>query len=186
MQHVPHHMPSHLKHRRDEHWHGFLNEPMTMERIGTDRWDNLTEPCQEHFAYKDIISCATEPLPHEAYKGSIPYSSHQPFYEMRNDGSGKPYKNIMEMRADKIRNFLTVVDYPGVADMWVMQYEYLLAKGTKEMIDQVAEWTGIKPKCDPYPPQQRESRRVQKEMAEYIRDNLDWDAEALIGYGPHK
>jgi len=167
-------------------WKEFLTAPWTMDRIGTDLLENRTGPCQEHFEFKDIISCDVEPLPHEAYKEKILYSAHQPFYEMRNDGSGKPYDNIMQMRSDKIRNFMTVADYPGVADVWIIQYEYLLAKGTSEMIDQVAEWTGIAPNCTAYGPQQRESRNVEKEMAEYIKENLDWEAEAMVGYGPHK
>ena len=157
-----------------------------MERIGTDKLgpNNQTEPCQEHFDFKDIISCAKEPVPKSKYN-KIHYSEHQPFYEMRNDGSGKPYKNIMEMRSDKIRNFLEVREYEGVADVWVVQYEYLLTKGTADMINQIADWTGIEPKCKTYPPQQRHNRPLEKEMAIYIKDHLDWEAEALIGYGPH-
>jgi len=154
-----------------------------MERIGTDKWDNWTE-CQEHFRYEDIISCPKVPLPKSAYK-TIHYSQHQPFYEMRNDGSGKPYSSIMEMRSDKILNFLSVKDYEGIADVWVVQYEYLLSKGTSAMIEQISEWTGIEPKCKPYPPQQRTNRLVEKEMAEFIKKHLNWTVEAMIGYGPH-
>lgn len=156
-----------------------------MERIGTDRWDNLTEPCQEHFDYKDIISCAVEPLPKSAYSKDLHYSRHQPFYEMKNDGSGEPYANIMEMRTDKIRNFLSVKDYDGIADVWTVQYEYLLTRGTAELINQISEWTGIEPTCEPFPPQQRKTRPIEVEMANFIRDNLNWTVESWIGYGPH-
>lgn len=185
MQHVPHHAPAHLPFRHDEHWKEFLSTPWTMERIGTDRFNNLTEPCQEHFDYRDIISCAVEPLPKSAYPKRLFYSEHQPFYEMRNDGSGEPYDNIMQLRTDKIRNFLSVKQYEGIADVWVVQYEYLLTKGTAGLIQQVAEWTGVEPRCDPMPPQQRRNRPVEKAMAEYIRDHLNWTVEAWIGYGPH-
>jgi hypothetical protein len=155
-----------------------------MERVGLDRFDNLTEPCQEHFEYKDLISCPVEPLPKSRYK-KMQYSNHQPMYEMRNDGSGEPYANIMEMRADKIRNFLSVKDYEGIADVWVVQYEYLLTKGTQELVDQVAKWTGVEPKCKPMPPQQRRNRPVEKEMADFIRANLNWTTESWVGFGPH-
>jgi hypothetical protein len=185
MQHVPHHAPAHLPFRLDQYWKEFLTTPWTMERIGTDRFNNLTRPCQEHFDYRDIISCAVEPLPRDAYGHKIDYSEHQPFYEMRNDGSGEPYNNIMELRSDKIRNFLSIKDYEGVADVWTVQYEYLLTKGTHELIQQVADWTGVEAKCNPMPPQQRRNRPVGKEMAEFIRDNLNWTVEAWIGYGPH-
>jgi hypothetical protein len=185
MQHVPHHAPNHMKYRGDKYWKEFLTKEWSMPRIGTDRWNNATQPCQEHFEWKDIISCAVEPLP-KSYYTSLKYSNHQPIYEMRNDGSGEPYKNIMDLRADKIRNFLSVKDYQGVADVWVVQYEYLLTKGTQGLIDQVAAWTGLTPNCTGSPPQQRRNRPVEKQMAEYIRQHLNWTVESWIGYGPHQ
>lgn len=188
MQSTPHHMTEHNQYRKDSMWKKFLTKKWTMERVGTDRWPNQTKPCQQHFEWKDLISCQIYPMPKEDFVkkyGKTLYSSHQPFYEMRNDGSGKPYDNIMEMRTDKIRNFLTVKDYEGVADQWIMQYEYLVTKGTKSMIDQIAEVTGVQPKCKPYPAQQRKSRPIDKKMAEFIKQNLNWTVEAMIGYGPH-
>jgi hypothetical protein len=186
MQHVPHHSPNHLKYRSDSRWKEFLMAPWTMERVGTDRWDNWTEPCQEHFQYKDLVSCMVEPLPRSHYGHTLHYSEHQPFYEMRYDGSGKPYKNIMELRSDKIRNFLTIKDYQGIADVWAVQYEYLLTKGTAQLVSQIEEWTGVKANCTPMPPQQRTSRPVEKDMANYIRAHLNWTVEGWIGYGPHE
>lgn len=186
MQHVPHHSPAHLPFRGDHLWKEFLTTPWTMERIGTDRFNNLTEPCQEHFDYRDIVSCAVEPVSKDYYKNKIMYSEHQPFYEMRNDGSGEPYDSIMDMRTDKIRNFLSIKEYEGVADVWVVQYEYLLTKGTAGLIQQVADWTGIEPQCEPKPPQHRRNRPVEKDMAEFIKDNLNWTVESWIGYGPHE
>mmetsp|Transcript_3859 Transcript_3859/g.8850 ORF Transcript_3859/g.8850 Transcript_3859/m.8850 type:complete len:317 (-) Transcript_3859:7847-8797(-) len=185
MQRVPHHSPAHVQYRDHDKWKKFLTTPWTMERIGLDRWDNHTEPCQQNFKWKDLISCPVYPIPKEEITDHT-YSNHQPFYEMRNDGSGKPYDNIMEMRTDKIRNFMTIKDYEGVADVWLTQYEYLLTKGTKKLIDQVAKETGIKPKCEPYEGQNRRSRVVEAEMAEFIRDNLNWTVESWIGYKPHK
>ena len=184
MQHVPHHSPAHLRFRDDQYWKEFLTTEWTMERVGTDRYDNHTI-CQEHFEWKDIVSCSVEPLPKSSYP-KLQYSNHQPFYEMRNDGSGKPYPNIMELRTDKIRNFLSVRDYEGIADVWAVQYEYLLTKGTQELIDQVAEWTGITPQCKTFGPQQRRNRPVEKDMADFIKANLNWTVESWIGYGPHQ
>jgi len=184
MQHVPHHAPEHLEYRPDDRWMEFLTTPWTMDRIGTDKIVNNTRRCQEHFEYKDIISCEVEPLPRNEYK-KLDYSRHQPFYEMRNDGSGKPYDNIMEMRTDKIRNFLSIKQYDGIADVWAVQYEYFLTKGTQELLDEITRWTGIKPNCTARPPQQRRNRPVEREMADFIRGHLNWTVEAWIGYGPH-
>ena len=184
MQHVPHHAPNHLKYRPDRYWKEFLTSKWTMERVGKDRLDNHTKPCQEHFKRRDLISCVVEPLPKSHYK-KLQYSNHQPFYEMRLDKSGRPYNSIMDLRADKIRNFLSIREYEGIADVWVVQYEYLLTKGTQELVHQIAEWTGVTPKCNPMPPQQRRNRPVEPEMAEYIRLHLNWTVENMIGYGPH-
>lgn len=183
MQHVPHHAPDHLQYRPDDRWMEFLTSTWTMERIGSDKINN-TRRCQEHFEYKDIISCEVEPLPRSAYK-KLDYSRHQPFYEMRNDGSGKPYDNIMELRTDKIRNFLSMKEYDGIADVWAVQYEYFLTKGTQELLDEITRWTGIQPNCTARPPQQRRNRPVEREMADFIRGHLNWTVEAWIGYGPH-
>ena len=114
--------------------------------------------CQDDFRYNEIVSCNYEPLPHEAYTHTLRYSEHQPFYELQQDGSGEPFANIMEMRAAKIRNFLDVKNYVGVADVWTTQYEYLLAKGTKEMLDKITEWTGVPYKCDQSPPPRARAR----------------------------
>uniref|UniRef100_A0A7S4AVU9 Uncharacterized protein n=1 Tax=Pseudo-nitzschia australis TaxID=44445 RepID=A0A7S4AVU9_9STRA len=179
MQHVPHHAPDHMRVR----WMEFLTSAWTMERVGTDKINN-TRRCQEHFEYKDVISCEKEPLPRSSYKG-LDYSRHQPFYEMRNDGSGKSYDNIMELRTDKIRNFLSIKNYDGIADVWVVQYEYLLTKGTQELLDEITRWTGIEPNCTARPPQQRRNRPVEREMADFVREQLNWTVEAWIGYGPH-
>ena len=198
MERVPHHSPAHLRtalqpqghpSEANNDWKIFLTKPWTMERIGSDLWSNRTSEtaCQQHFPFRDIISCDLEPLPHSHYKHTIRYSEHQPFYEMRNDGSGLPHDNILEMRTDKIRNFMSVADYQGVADVWVVQYEYLLAKGTQHLIDRIAEWTGQPAHCQGKPPQVRvpkKSRRVSPEFARHVRLHLNWTVEDWIGYKP--
>ena len=182
MQHVPHHSPEHIS----KHWSVFLSKPWTMDRIGSDLLLTGNEICQENFHYRDIISCVREPLPRTHYNHTLRYSEQQPFYEMRNDGSGIPYNNIMELRADKIRNFLSTSQYPGVADVWVLQYEFLLQTGTQHLLDRISEWTGITPTCEAKPPQIRKQkikeRTVTPDFAAYVRKNLNWTVEKLIGY----
>lgn len=141
--------------------------------------------CQHNFHYRDIVSCVAEPIPASEYNHTIRYSEHQPFYEMRNDGSGEPYANILELRTDKIRNFLSTIDFPGVADLWVVQYEYLLQNGTADLIRRISEVTGVEPRCDPYPPQVRPrkwTRRITKPFADHIDKYLNWTVEEMIGY----
>jgi hypothetical protein len=195
MEHVPHHSPAHLRTKRNaslhtsdaaNDWYVFLTKPWTMPRVGSDLLiKDPTTMCQERFMYRDINSCAIEPLPREAYKHTLRYSEHQPFYEMRNDGSGQPYANILEMRTDKIRNMLSVVDYEGVADAWVVQYEYLLSKGTDALLRKIEQWTGLQRHCkakDPQNRRQKKSRFVTKEFAQHLHKHLNWTVEEWIGY----
>lgn len=199
MERVPHHSPAHLRTKANANvsaqtsendWRIFLSKPWTTPRVGLDleiieRNETETVQCQEDFQFRDIVSCHIEPLPHSYYNHTLRYSEHQPFYEMRNDQSGLPYSSILEMRTDKIRNFLSVKQYPGVADAWWIQYEYLLAKGTQHLLDRVQEWTGIVPNCTAKPPQMRKpkkSRMIEPEFAKHVRENLNWTVEQWIGY----
>ena len=63
-----------------------------------------------------------------------------------------------------------------------MQYEYLLSKGTKGMLDQITELTGIQPICQPYPAQNRAARQLSPDMKAYIDKHLNWTVEGWIGY----
>ena len=188
MQHVPHHAPSHL----DKEWEPFLTIPWTAPRLGDDiemgktinQSNNSTDttPCQQQFIYQDIVSCVKRPLPESAYDHKLRFSEDTPFYEMRNDGSGLPFRNIMEMRAAKIENFLSVGDYPGIANLWTVQYEYLLQNGTQRLLDRIRELTGIEPRCEAFPPQNRRKRKLEPAFVDYITEHLNWTAEAMIGY----
>jgi hypothetical protein len=194
MEHVPHHSPAHMRTKEgssvhsitsENDWKIFLTKSWTMERVGMDLLLPPNTTCQEGFRYQDIISCVEEPLPESYYNWTQRYSEHQPFYEMRNDGSGEPYANILELRTDKIRNFLSTADYAGVADAWVVQYEYLLSRGTDHLLQKIAEYTGIEPKCKPIPPQnrkQKKSRYISQQFAAHVRKHLNWTVEGWIGY----
>ena len=140
--------------------------------------------CQENFQYKDIVTCNLRPYPDGYWNATHKhrYSEHQPFYEMRNDGSGEPYDNILEFRAAKIDNFLSVSQYPWVKDLWVLRYETLLLEGTKPIIAAIEKITGVKATCDPSPPQSRKKRKVDKDLQKWLKQHVDWDMEGRIGY----
>ena len=180
MRAVPHHMPSHA----GLDWKPFLEKTWTTPRIGLDLKLKGDEMCQHHYKYRDVISCIHKPEPDAPIDNR--HSLDKPFYEMRNDGSGEPYDNIMELRSDKIRDILEIKKFPGVADLWMVQYEYMLAQGTQKLLDHITEWTGIKPQCKAYPPQNRPQRELTKEFVEYVTAHLNWTVEAEIGFVPRK
>jgi len=206
MMRKPHHAPMHYK----LPWRVFLETPWTMpERPTLDRQYvksvkknsfnvfNDTAPifpCQENFQPHQIISCLLKPFDSEedfqeymAYwrvNLSLPsFSGREPFYELKNDGSGQNYKNILEMRADKIHNFLSLSTWNWIADVHVVQYEQVLNDGTGGLLSYIEEKTGLTRNCTAYQPQlDRASKYLDYELVEWINDHHDWEAESLIGY----
>lgn len=192
MQRVPHHSSMHIQ----KEWKEFLTIPWTAPRIGEDieigktitdaNNSTATTPCQQNFIYQDIVSCIQEPVPKEEYPQKLRFSEQEPFYEMRPNSGGQPFKSVMDMRSAKIQNYLDIANYEGVAGLWTVQYEYLLRRGTEHLIQRVSEWTGIEAKCDPQPPQLRRERSFEPGFVEYVKKHLNWTAEGLIGYGGYK
>lgn len=194
MKEVPHHASDHL----DLPWEEFVTKTWTMERLAKDEaWreyqlqkhnDTTGRICQEHFRYHEIVSCLTRPYP-DGYWGphrTHRFSQHQPFYEMKvNDPDGRPYSNILQMRADKIRNFVESGSYTNVKGFWHYQYENLLKTGTADLIKKVERVTGMKRNpdtCTIYEPQDRRKREMDPAFFDYMINHVDWEAEALIGY----
>lgn len=204
MQKVPHHASMHL----DLPWKEFVTQEWNMERLEKDvmffedqkKLNNHTgRICQCNFHYHEIVSCLLRPYPDGYWGMKIDsktktwephrkhrFSQHQPFYEMRvNDPKGRPYNNILEMRADKIRNFMESSTYANVDGFWHYQYEGLLKTGTRELVEKIERATGLKhhpEKCKIYDPQNRRKREMPLEYVDYMINHVDWDAEALIGY----
>jgi len=172
--------------RTSKGWNKFITKPWTMDRVGLDlvvseEEKNNTKACQEAFLFRHIISCHVRPYPLNHFDKTH-FSNHQPFYEMRNDGSGAPFDNILEMRAAKNYNFLLTKDFRFVKQLWVVHYEEMLNGGTEELIRNIEKITGVKSSCKPSPPQHRKRRPIRRDEIKYLKDHLDWDAEEVIGY----
>ena len=180
--------PRHHQFQKRNDWKGFLLEPWTTKRPHSD-WvflqnatmtggngqRDLKHPCRQKYAFHDVIACSSS---------VIDGVGSRPFYEMRNDGSGLPYASIMELRSDKLRNLLSVKEYPGIAAHYIARYEELLANGTAGLIQQISKHTGIEAKCDSVPPQNRPVRPMSPQMEKYINRHLNWTVESWIGYHP--
>lgn len=193
MKEVPHHATEHL----DLPWEEFVTKEWTMERVCNDlTWlerqtgkNNATgRICQENFHYHEVVSCLVRPCPDGYW--ATPYrhkfSRHEPFYEMRvNDPEGRPYGNILEMRADKIRNFVESATYSNVDGFWHYRYEDLLRTGTLDLVERIERATGLRrdpDRCMIYGPQDRRTRPMDPAFIDHMIDHVDWSAEALIGY----
>jgi len=181
MRKKPHHAPMHLH----LDWKTFVTKQWTMPRVGKDlEMVNQTgRICQQEFYFHEVVSCNDRPYPDGHFKDKKPgYSGHQPFYEMKNDGSGKPYDNILDLRRDKIINFLEVANWTWVEKFWILRYEDLLKTGTANLIKQIENLTGVKARCVPSSPQNRTQRSLQSDFLSYLNEHVDWNTEHLIGY----
>lgn len=180
----PHHAPLHMF----LPWKEFVSKPWTMPREGLDL--EIPESdikkgkriCQEGFKYHELNTCIKHVHPPEYYTWNTHFSEQTPFYEMRNDGSGEPFANILELRAAKIRDILTYDSFPFVEKVIPVQYEALVSEGTSWLIKEIEELSGHKAKCTPSPKQNRKVRPVEHDFLEYMNKHADWDAEKLIGY----
>mmetsp|Transcript_24034 Transcript_24034/g.36071 ORF Transcript_24034/g.36071 Transcript_24034/m.36071 type:complete len:380 (-) Transcript_24034:945-2084(-) len=186
MRKVPHHSPLHVR----LSWKDFVTKPWTMPRPLRDIQvkDKSGPMCYEKFHYHQLISCIRGHRNDTDYKppsdGRGDFSGHQPIYELRDDGSGEPYASIVELRADKIRNFLNTIEFSWVKDLITVRYEDLLNNGTEALLKQIEHATGEKAACAPSPSQERRKRRIDLNFERWITKNTDWSAEELIGYAP--
>lgn len=179
MQDKPHHAPKHA----DLDWKEFVTKPWTMPREGHDLLvtDKNSAICAEQFKYHEVRQCVYHSVPTE-YFHNHHFAEQIPMYEMRRDGSGEPFSNILELRATKIREFLTYDQFPFVEKLITAQYEKLVSEGTASLLAEIEKIVGVKARCDPSPPQNRTVRPVDPEYLKYMNAHVDWEAERLIGY----
>mmetsp|Transcript_10127 Transcript_10127/g.12516 ORF Transcript_10127/g.12516 Transcript_10127/m.12516 type:complete len:376 (-) Transcript_10127:62-1189(-) len=187
----PHHAPNHLYLK----WYDFVTKEWGTERPRRDLelWERSPDGnntiCQEKFKYNEILSCVKGSKDDEEFvllRDRIPhhttYSGFKPFYELKRDGSGEPYGSILELRAAKIRNYLSVKEWYWVEDSIPVQYEALLRNGTDFLLSMIEDTVGIQRECDAIPSQERSRRPLKKEFVDWMTDHIDWEAESLIGY----
>lgn len=192
MHRMPHNMPEHMD---DLDWYTFVSKPWTMAR---PEWDVAVDAnstaavinCQEGYAYNDIISCQQGHVP-RGREHTHHQTKYQPFYEMRNDGSGLPYDNILKLRRDKILNHLSVDqwDHDVVQAFMSVQYENIVNEGHAAMLQRIKDLTGLEAseKClssinehKPKPIGGLET--LDEGLIHFINDHADWEVEQMAGY----
>jgi hypothetical protein len=149
--------------------------------------------CFEKFYYNQIISCiegSRNDTSYESY-GCNPdkdFSCHKPNYELKhnidmNKLTGKAYNSIIDLRRDKIINFVKEVkEFPWVVDVIDVQYEKLLSDGTEFLLKKIEDIAGVKRQCEATSKQTRKKREISPSMMQWLNENVDWEIEGLIGY----
>jgi hypothetical protein len=149
--------------------------------------------CFEKFYYNQIISCiegSRNDTSYESY-GCNPdkdFSCHKPNYELKhnidmNKLTGEAYNSIIDLRRDKIINFVKEVkEFPWVVDVIDVQYEKLLSDGTEFLLKKIEDIAGVKRQCEATSKQTRKKREISPSMMQWLNENVDWEIEGLIGY----
>lgn len=206
MHEMPYHAPGHVKAMFAESvgggereveplpWQEFVKRPWTIHRSEEDNKLELLKQdhpeqkvdCQEDFEYREVVPCRMD---NESY--AIPperYRAMRPLYELRRDGSGTPYRHILELRSDKIVNM--VLQLPmlfSLGGFMVVRYEDLLRRGSYFLLKNIATMVGmdeIPLECQPSKPQPERLRQryIPNGLQKWVEENLDTQREKLIGY----
>jgi hypothetical protein len=193
----PFHMPHHIQ-GLDKNftpipldWEEFVSRPWTLpdrtkrdlEIIAQNRTRQVS--CQKNFSFQEVVPClpvANASIPQHIYRGLFP------LYELRRDGSGQPYDNILQLRSDKIVNFLLEQSLlQRLRGYLAVRYEDMVLNGTRDMLEQVANMLGLPglpSDCSPQTPSPE--RLIRKDtpsgLRQWVEDNINVNTERLLGY----
>lgn len=188
MRSFPHHSPEHFH----LDWPDFVTRTWTMPRYSADiQFVGWTEKDSEK-AQANVCTAVADFLPHQVIPcmaDRTTFSTRgiemQALYELRNDGSGKPYDNILEMRKEKIENHLAVANYDRVKDFLVIRYEEAKLSGTSKLIAALEQALGQEAACKAEPGNKSfREHPIPKLFHDYLKENVHWETEAKIGYFP--
>ena len=171
MRSKPYHSPDHF----DLDWRTFLSKPWTMAEPDLPP-DNTTE-CQNYFSRNAVVPCIRRQyqISRSRNIGAL--------YEMSPDGT--PYPSLLELRRDKMMNFLSVESFVNVSSYALVRYEDMVEQGTESLIRRLEAALGTTAQCDPTPGRPLErSRPLDPAMVEWMNHHVDWEVERKIGYSP--
>ncbi|KAL7501207.1 hypothetical protein ACHAWT_011139 [Skeletonema menzelii] len=176
-------------HALDHHnlsWERFVTTPWGIGRGEKDRelieyGETTNATCVHRFDFKEVVPCTIEDR-NDWRNGTHSYTNRGLMYELDHDGSGNRYGSIVNLRRDKIENFLSVRNYPAVAALYPVQYEYLVSRGTADLIYAIENVTGVHPQCKPSTPREFVPKQLDAQFIKWMNDNVDWEVENMIGY----
>jgi len=185
----PQYMPNHMK---TKDWKEFVTKPWTIEKRSKqdeELWLGINEDpnmnvCQMNFKYNEIISCIKD---NEELPDGISEEHYFASYELRHDGSGKPYNSIVDMRAEKINNFMSVMEWEDVVLLLPVQYESLVQGGGFHPIEKIIlEQTGLESQCDSVEDSFNApifwKTNYDQAYMNWMQEYIHWETEWLIGY----
>ena len=188
-------------------WRDFVARPWTIRGGGsTDDDDDDTMasavrrsssfpgPCQEGFARGEVVPC--DPTNRTAHLPLSRQRGFTPVYELSPEG--RPYDNLLDLRADKIANFVLHVPFlllptrssrsSSSSSVVLVRYEDVLRDGAGPLVADVAARMQQNVSCVPPGPQperllrQRRPLEMDPEFRHWVARHVHTEMEELVGY----
>jgi hypothetical protein len=189
-------------------WEDFVTTPWIRTRSNLDSLvvDTSSEICSFGFHYHEIAPCHTQ---------KDPSADDFPLYELKHTSSGfdatddQVYSSLLELRSDKIINFLSTVHFPGVAQLIKLRYEDLVwdkatytdddtyltlpFPGIAGLLETIRDRTTLLPDVNAgwildqdgfFKAEPLAEEDFDEDYVKLIEKHIDWTVEALVGYGP--
>jgi hypothetical protein len=180
MRERPHHAHDHI----GMEWKDFVTKPWVGPRGPADKIKmqkskeegNPILTCLAGYKFDEVVPCSMEDsISNDGYSNYM--------YELMHDGSHRAYGSIIDLRREKILNFLQIPKFHGVRAFFPERYEALNLRGTAGLLAQLEEVTGLKAKCEPFKGTGVVTHKgVDPEYTKWMNKFVDWDVEGMIGY----
>lgn len=186
---------------KDLEWAEFVTTRWERKRSNMDEnlEDTASAVCSFGFAFDEVIPCQTQ---------RDPNTDSFPLYELRPDGTS--YANLLELREDKIKNFLSTANFDGVVDHIEIRYEDLVwdddytddalyltlpFPGIAGLLEKIRDQTKLVPDVSAgwildedgvFRAEQLGVglAKLDPYFVQWMEDNIDWEVENLINYSP--
>ena len=203
MREFPYHSPSHLASFQNSQvvplpWQEFVNKTWTTEPSKADRKltaENRTKvTCTQAFRFDEVKPCILRENMITGPPWNIPLSRVRGYYPLYEQRRGKPYDHLLQMRSDKIVNWVLQIPLlMKIGGFIVVRYEDILEGGNEYFLQQVnaivnshsTDHPKSLPKhCPVIAPQPERigKRYVDPDFKDWINLNLNVETERLIGY----
>lgn len=218
----PIHMPSH----NNLTWIEFVSKKWTYENTEEDKENESTKGrpswdlesfetgpfneriCQLNFRYNEVSSCLAAPSEtnNEGKTSSVDNVNDLPIYELREDfvydtdgnesREARPYDTILELRFEKIMNWLSLSSWENVERVFPIHYETLTEEdGLLSVLNSIESEINIPfvkdigdtkkivgPKFWEEKMDDGNSLLKEKDFTSWLAEMVNWEVEFLIGY----
>lgn len=186
-------------------WKEFVDRPLYLRGYHDDDGEKLQKDgattstasglvCQKGYAPKTISPCRRNVyyVPNQlkgipsVFLRHLPFAANDPVYD-KNTTNGKPFENLLQLRAMKVKNFLSIPERWELAGIGFIQYDSLLGNGLKPLVEDISRALGINSNdndiaCPSLPHFEKSPYNLTVGFRDWITNSALWDVESLIGY----